>query len=158
MRTTEEGILLIKSFENCRLTAYKGLDSLWTLGWGRVGRGIKEDDTCTQDQADQWLMDDVSECERAVLSYIYIQLTDNQLSAVVSFVYNVGLGFKGVKSGFLILKSGEFSSMIKYIRQGKWVLAAAEFPKWDKVDGVPCDGILRRRIAEQTLFLKSDPV
>ena len=153
MRTTSEGVLLIKGFENCSLTAYRGKDGIWTIGWGRA-RGVKEGDTCIQAQADQWFLEDLAEFERLVLACIPVNLTDNQLSALVSFVFNVGLGYKGIKDGFKVLMSGEPSTMLKCLVASNFADAGAEFPRWDKVSGVPCAGILRRRLAEQALFLK----
>lgn len=156
MRTNAQGIALIKVFESCSLTAYRGIDDRWTMGWGRA-RGISEGDQCTQAIADQWLEEDIAECERLVLNCIYVQLTDNQLSALVSFVFNVGLGYKGIKDGFFTLVSGSPSTMLKYLRLGDFARVAEEFPKWDKVGGQPCDGIYRRRMAEQMLFLTPPP-
>ena len=52
MKTSEEGIELIKHFEGCRLEAYKCSAKVWTIGWGHT-RGVKEGDTCTQEEADQ---------------------------------------------------------------------------------------------------------
>jgi lysozyme len=151
---TKEGVDLVKSFESCRLVAYRGIDDKWTIGWGR-SRNVKEGDVCSQEQADQWLEEDLADFERMILLCISPQITDNQLSALVSFTYNVGLGYKGIKDGFKVLKSGEPSSLLKYLRLLRWEMAAAEFPKWDKCGGIVVDGLLRRRMAEKALFEKT---
>lgn len=129
------------------------LARIWTIGWGHT-QGVKEGDKWSQAQADQQLMQDIAEMERIVLSCIFMQLNDNQVSALVSFTFNVGLGYKGIKDGLISLVCGRQSSLLKYIRQGNFEMAALEFPKWDKVDGLPSRGILRRRLAEQALFVK----
>ncbi len=155
MRVTTEGLDLIKSFESCVLTAqWDPLGKVWFLGWGR-SRGISEGQTCTQDQADAWLAEDVADFETYVANCVPGDtMSPNQFSAVVSFAYNVGLGQKGAKDGFMVLASGEPSTMRKCLLVADYPGAAAEFPKWDKARGVIVDGLLRRRLAEQALFLK----
>ena len=155
MRTTAEAVLLIRSFETCSLVAYQDSGGRWTLGWGRA-RGVKKNDTCTQEQADAWFLEDLAEFEMLVLACIPVHLTDNQFSALVSFVFNVGLGYKGIKDGFKVLMSGEPSTMLTCLVASDFAGAAAEFPRWDKVSGIPSTGVLRRRMAEQALFLKPD--
>src|ERR1035437_5044067 len=154
MRMTKDGIALVQSFESCSLAAYRDVTGKLTIGWGR-SRGVSEGDTCTQDQADAWLAEDLAFFELAVLACVgvgKVTLTDNHLSALISFCFNVGLGYKGVKDGFKTLKSGEPSTMLECLLKREFEWAAAEFPKWSKAGGVECAGILRRRLAEQKLF------
>lgn len=154
MRVTTEGIALIREFERCALTAYWDKPGkAWTIGWGRA-RGIKKGDMITQEEADELLDQDVSAFSLIVAHLVPAILTDNQFSALVSFCYNVGLGYPGVKDGFQVLKSGEPSTMLIQLREGNLAAAAAEFPKWSLAGGVECAGLLRRRLAEQALFLK----
>lgn len=151
---TTEGLDLIKSFESCALTAYwDEHGSCWTIGWGRA-RGIKEGDTITQAEADEFLDQDVRAFSLIVAHLVPGPLTDNQFSALVSFCYNVGLGYAGVKDGFQMLKAGGPSTMLAKLWDGDYAGAAAEFPKWDKAGGAESAGLLRRRLAEQALFLK----
>ncbi len=162
MRLTKEGLALIKSFEGCRLTAYYdgGIDEhgiphgKLTIGWGHT-RGVFEHDECTQEAADAWLLEDLAEIEGGLLQCLNgVELNDNQLSALVSFCYNVGFGKKGKKDGFLVLESGHPSAMYTLLRSGFTIAAADEFPKWSKAGGVESAGLLRRRIAEQALYRK----
>lgn len=153
MRCTTEGIQLIKDFEHCSLVAYSDAGGVLTIGWGRA-RGVQEGDTCTQEQADQWLLEDIQECENLVLAYTpHVLLTNNEISALISFLYNVGTGKKGVKDGLVELKDGGHSTLLDQILVGNFALAAAEFPKWVKIGGIPSAGLLRRRLAEKALFL-----
>lgn len=156
MRTTKEGIALIQSFESCALVAYQDQGGIWTLGWGRA-RGIIDGMTCTRDEADAWLLTDIFDFEKTIIALLpRIIFTDNQISAIVSFCYNVGFGEKGVKDGFHILKNGNLSTMFRCLQAMHLMDAAAEFPKWNKVAGVPCPGITRRRLAERALYSKPD--
>jgi lysozyme len=60
MKTSAEGIALIKKFEGCELTAYQCSASVWTIGYGHTS-GVEEGDTCTQDEAESFLQDDLEE-------------------------------------------------------------------------------------------------
>ena len=59
MRTSSKGVSLIKSFEGCRLKAYKCPAGVWTIGYGHTA-GVKEGDTITQEQADEYLRNDLA--------------------------------------------------------------------------------------------------
>lgn len=147
---------MIKSFEACRLEAYQDSGGVWTIGWGHA-RQVRRGDICTAAQAESWFLEDIGGTELIVLNCLPdVELNDNQLSALVSFVYNVGLGYKGIKDGFLSLVSGKPSTLLACLRARDFAGAAAEFPKWCKIRGTPSDGLLRRRVAEQALFLKPE--
>lgn len=154
MRTTTDGLGLIKKFEGCRLTAYQDQEGIWTIGWGCTG-GIQRGDVWTQAQADQALLDKVGDIE-IVLDNILgaAQISDAQYSALVSFCYNVGFGAQGIKDGFQCLKSGGSSHLCLYTLQGALGPAAAEFMNWCNAGGKFDPGIFDRRRAEQSLFLR----
>lgn len=150
-----DAIPLIKEFEHSSLTAYQDQGRRWTIGWGRA-RDVKPGDTCTAAQAEAWLLEDAQFFELAVLGCVgKVTLTNNQLAALTSFCFNVGLGYRGVKSGFKELIIGGPSTMLVRLRKKDFRAAADEFLRWDKVGGAPSDGLLRRREAERALFLKA---
>jgi lysozyme len=156
MRTTAEGIALVKGFEGCRLSAYKDMEGRVTLGWGRA-HGVQMGDTCTQEQADAWLLEDLQVAENLVLGCLGgVPVTDNQLSALTSFVFNVGLGEAGVKDGFYELKTGGSSTMLKCLLEQDFAEAAAQFPYWSHAGNVLVPGLLKRRLAERDLFERPD--
>lgn len=88
-----------------------------------------------------------------VEKHVTAYLNDDQGIAVTDFVFNIGPGEKGVKSGFVTLVNGQPSTLLKYINDNEFEKAAAEFPLWDHIGGVPSNGLLRRRKAEAALFL-----
>ena len=146
MEINQAGLDLIKNFEGCKLTSYQDGAGIWTIGYGHTGIEIGPDQTINQDQADAFLASDVTVTSSRLNRLIIQDLNSNQFSACVVFAYNVGVGaFRG-------------STMLTLINQGNYDAAAAEFPKWDKVAGTPCNGLLRRRLAEQALFIKPDEV
>lgn len=135
------GLRLIKSFEGCRLAAYQDQRGIWTIGYGHTGPEVHEGLTCTLAQADAWLLGDTHTASRAVLDDVHVPITQNQFDALVSFAFNVGAG------------SLAHSTLLGYLNGGHTVSAAAEFLKWDHSGGVVDLGLIRRRSAEQALFL-----
>jgi lysozyme len=77
----------------------------------------------------------------AVKALVPVLLTPNQVAALVSFVYNVGVG---------ALKS---STLRKRILAGRMDDVPAEFLKWDKAGGRKLKGLTRRREAEASCFM-----
>ena len=134
------GIALIEKFEGLRLKAYQDGAGIWTIGYGHTS-GVKEGDTCTSAQADDWLDSDIAEAEHAVNGMVHVVMTQDQFNALVSFVYNLGPN------------ALQGSTLLRLLNAGASALAAAEFLKWDHVAGIVSAGLLKRREAEQALFL-----
>jgi lysozyme len=132
---------LIKSFETLKLVAYLDQRGRWTCGWGHTGPDVVEGTTCTPEQAEEWFQQDTQAAVNGVDESIQTNVTQNQFDALVSFTFNVGVGAEG------------HSTMVKLINARNFAGAAAQFPLWDHVDGVPNAGLLCRRQAEQALFL-----
>jgi lysozyme len=159
VKTSKKGLELIKSFEGCRLRAYLDSVGVATIGWGHTA-GVKIGDTCTQAQADAWLQADLADSEEIVNRGVKVPLTQQQFDALVSFVYNIGPGLPKKKDGFLWLRAldvdgnPERSTLLRKINAGNFTGAATEFPKWAKAGGVVLPGLLRRRLAEQELFME----
>lgn len=139
MKTNQAGIDLIKHFEGLRLEAYLDTGGVPTIGYGHT-RGVRIGDTITEDQADRYLVDDLSDAERAVERYVAVPLNSNQFSALVSFTYNLGAG-----------QLSE-STLLRMLNDGYYQGASDQFKRWVYDDGVRLDGLVRRREAEQRLF------
>lgn len=140
----QSALTLIKQFEGCKLNAYPdpgtGGDP-WTIGWGATGPGIKKGLTWTQGQADARLVEDVSYFVNGVRGLLAgAPATENQLGAMVSLAYNIGLGNFGK------------STLLKLHKAGDYAGAAAEFPKWNKAAGRVMAGLTRRREAEAKVY------
>lgn len=132
---------LIKSFESFRPVAYQDQRGIWTCGWGHTGPDVVESTTCTPEQAEAWFQLDTQVAVAGIDGSLTTNVTQNQFDALVSFAFNVGVGAEA------------HSTMARLINARNFAGAAAEFPKWDHVNGVPNAGLLRRRTAEQQLFL-----
>lgn len=144
MKTNENGKNLIKSFENCRLNAYKDVTGTLTIGWGHTGSvdntpiylGMK----VSQQKADELFDMDLERFENHVNGYHdKYNFTSNEFSALVSFAYNVGsitqLTAKGTRT-----KTQIANAMLKYVYS----------------KGVKLKGLVNRRTKERNLFLSDE--
>ena len=91
---SQEGIDLIKQFEGLRLQAYRlEGEKYWTIGYGTHNSSIYEGQVITGQEAEELLMEELNKVTKQVLEYCeYLDLTQNELSALVSFTYNTGFG------------------------------------------------------------------
>jgi lysozyme len=145
MKISKEGLDLIKKFEGLRLKAYKCPAGVWTIGYGSTV-GVVGGQEITEEEAEKLLLDDVFSAWRAVMELVTVPLSQEQFDALVSFVFNVGIG------------NFSKSTLLKKLNAGDYLGAAKEFLKWDKatVNGVkkPLAGLTKRRIMEKELFLR----
>lgn len=138
---TRNGLALIKEFEGCELSAYLCPVKVWTIGWGRT-TNVKAGDKCTQQQADAWLNEEYDAFETKVRKLLKVPVTANQLGALVSFAYNVGV------------RAFANSTLVKLLNAGDHAGAAGQFARWNKGGGRVLAGLTRRRAAEAALFSK----
>jgi lysozyme len=160
MNLSDDGAALIKYFEDCKLIAYPDPHTggvPWTIGWGHT-RGVQPGDTCTQEEADAWFLEDIEPAERMIENQATVRtLEQGQFDALVSFVYNVGPGKKGVKDGLFALKTtGQESTLLRKLRTGNIEDAAKCFLHWVNPGSSVERGLLRRRVAEAALFMGED--
>ncbi|CAG9211625.1 Lysozyme [Paraburkholderia tropica] len=141
MKVNSAGILLIKQYEGLFLITYADVVGVLTIGYGHTGADVKPGLIITQTQADQLLDDDLARFEKGVSRLARVPLNPNQFSALVSFSFNLGLGNLGN------------STLLRDLNRGDYAAAANQFPRWDRAGGRELPGLLKRRRAEQALFL-----
>lgn len=144
MAPSNSGMHLTEQFEGCRYVAYfDRLGKVWTIAYGHTD-DVHEGMTCTKSQAEVWLQIDRAKASLAINRLVLPQLTQDEFDALVDFVFNLGVG--------------DFakSSLLRLINLRKFSEAAAEFDKWDHSGGKIVQGLLRRREAENALFLKDE--
>jgi len=154
MKTSAQGLDLIKEFEDCKLEAYpdpKTGGDPWTVGWGATGLGIGPGTAWTQEQADSRLIADVAQREALVSQAVTHPMTQGQFDAFVSIVFNVGQGSK-TRDGILRLKDGRPSTLLRKFNAGDISGAENEWLKWISPGSNVTKGLLRRRMAELELF------
>jgi lysozyme len=149
---SERGLTLIKSFEGLRLSSYRDSGGIWTIGYGHTG-DVRAGKTISELTALTLLQADVMDCETLLHKIVEVPLNQGQFDALVSFLFNVGPGKPGVKSGLRYLKSGSPSTLLVLLNAGRYQQAAAQFPLWMYAGGQRLPGLLRRRKEEQRLFL-----
>ena len=143
MRTSQNGIAVLKHFENCSLSAYPDPatgGAPWTIGWGHTGPEVAPGLVWTQAKADAQLLADLAAREFTVSCAVTGGVDQGQFDALVDFVYNLGAGnFEG-------------STLLKLVNAGDMAGAAAQFSRWNRAAGKPMRGLTRRRAAEAALF------
>lgn len=132
------GLNLIKSFEGCKLTAYKCLptEKYYTIGYGHYGSDVTAGMKITKEQAEELLLQDCKKAIKNVNSFMSkYNFNQNQFDALVSFAFNVGSINQLTASGTRTLE--QISSKITaYNKSGGRVIA----------------GLVKRRAKEKELF------
>jgi len=139
---------LIQEFEGYRDTGYYATDDekargIVTVGYGsthRVGHGEK----ITEEQANQFLMEDMMEAKEAVDRLVTIDLNPNQRAALTSLVFNVGQGNFAKSKALVALNTGDFDSFKRE--------AFGENDGFVYSGGVKLPGLVNRRSQEQDMF------
>lgn len=146
MQLSSNGLQLIKSFEGFRSNPYLDSANIPTIGYGTIvyddgTRVTMNDSAISELDAEQCLMYQVDQKTSSLNQMITSALNQNQFDALVSFAYNLGTN------------ALHGSTLLQYVNQSRWNEAASQFPRWDRAGGVVIAGLLRRRLAEQQLFL-----
>ncbi|HLW09772.1 MAG TPA: lysozyme [Fermentimonas sp.] len=149
MKTSSKGIELIKQHEGLRINAYLDAVGIWTIGYGHTG-GVKSGDVISEKEAEEFLRADLLTAEQA-LSRTGLMLNQNQFDALISFIFNVGVGRpkshpKG-PAGFL-----GSTLLIKARHDVNDSSIADEFRKWKYGGGRILAGLVKRREEEIKLY------
>ena len=139
MNISQEGIALIKRFEGCELEAYLDSVGIPTIAYGRI-KNVEMGDTCTQEQAEKWLEEELPEYEGYINDMVKVELEQCQFDALCSWVYN--LGPNNLKE----------STLLKVLNEGNYSSVPAEIKRWNKAGGKVLQGLMRRREADALLF------
>jgi len=132
----------IKAAEGCKLKAYLDEGGIWTVGYGQTGRHVTKDTVWTQEQADESLVHYVTPLLDVIEDLVRVEVSDNQMGALVSLAYNIGT------SAFAK------STVLRELNKKHFDEAADAFLMWRKVAGKDSPGLLKRRQRERALFLR----
>lgn len=145
MENKPTGLDIIKQFEGLKLTSYLCPAGIPTIGWGHTF-GVKLGRTISVAEAEVLLDHDYQAAQDQVERLVKIPLTENQLGALTSFVFNLGMSALAT------------STLLRKLNAGDIQGAGNEFDKWvyAKVAGVSTklNGLIARRAAEKELFLR----
>lgn len=155
MKTSANGIAVIKKFEGLETSAYPDPatgGAPWTIGYGHTGTDVRPGLVWNESHAESVLKSDLARFETLVSNALTTSITQGQFDALVSFCFNVGPGRKGVKDGLLVLKNGNPSSLLRLTNARDFDAAVRQFKYWANANGQPMKGLIRRRAAEAGLY------
>jgi lysozyme len=143
---SSEGLAMTKAFEGLRLTAYKDVAGVLTIGYGHTGTDVTPGRTITEAEATSLLMLDMAEAVTCVNHAVTSAINQAQFDALVDFCFNAGRG------NFLS------STLLKLVNLDDFVEAMAQFALWVHAGGEVVPGLVRRRKAEASLFSQSTAI
>lgn len=143
-KCNQAGINIICESEELYLKAYLCPKGIPTIGYGHTKtvthEDVKNGRIITENEADRLFLQDVMDACKDVETLVKVRLNDNQFSALVSLVFNIGEGqFKN-------------STMLRKLNQSNYPAASAEFKRWKYCKGKVLAGLVKRRQKEEDLF------
>ena len=141
MHINQAGLDLIKQFEGFRAVTYYDVGGKPTIGYGHLIKDGECFTKLTHEQAEQLLRQDVAEAEAAVKRHVKVKLNENQFSALVSWVFNLGEG------------NFASSTLLKVLNKQQYINVPEQILRWHRVGRQPIKGLIRRRAAEAMLFI-----
>lgn len=140
MKPSQACVDLVKSFEGFRANAYKCPAGVWTVGYGTT-ENVQPGDTVTEQEAEEMLMNDLTEAAAAIDDLVDVPITQRQFDALASLIYNIG------REAF------RNSTLLRLLNAGKGGHeVGAQFLRWNRAGGKVLPGLSRRRAAEAVLF------
>ena len=155
MKISENGLNIIKESEGLatllpdgRITSYPDIgygSKLYTIGYGNTryedGSKVKKGDIISEERASELLENITNGFAESVESLVKTRLNQNQFDALVSFIYNIGVG---AFSKSTILR--------KINKNPNDTSIAHEFSRWKKSNGKILNGLVARRKKESDLY------
>lgn len=146
MIITAAGISSIKQSEQCRLHTYLDSVGIPTIGWGCTeyasGEKVAIGDVMTQQQADDQFAYDLDKFSKLLTPLLKVILTDNQFSALMSLVYNIGIGNFKCSHLLQCINKNPHDPAIKAL----WY-------QWDHAGGKEVEGLEKRREREYNMYI-----
>jgi len=145
MKTSSNGLNLIKRFEGYSAIPYKDTSGRPTIGYGHLIKAGEVFGAVSNLDATNLLSGDVLWSENVVNTMVTVTINQCQFDALVDFVYNLG--------------SGNFqkSTLLSYINNNETMdKIVAQIIVWDRSANVINQGLLNRRNAEAKLYSTGD--
>lgn len=122
MTWRDDTIADIRLAEGCRLVAYQDGEGVWTIGYGHTA-GVKPGDTCSQDEAEGWLVQDVNVAYGDLISHVpwFAGAPDAVKRGLLNMCFNLGWPrLSGFKATLLSGSIGDYASMADEALNSKW--------------------------------------
>ena len=140
MHISTEGIKLIKDFEGLRTKPYICIGGYKTIGYGHLLSNDDNREYISLEEAEELLYLDINKAEDSVMRNIYIDLTQRQFDALVSFTFNLG-------SAAL-----QRSTLRQKINRNEHDQVSKEFGRWVYANGSIRAGLVKRRLIEAEMY------
>ena len=141
MKTTERLLTQLMVMEGLRLEAYEDAAGVPTIGYGHT-KDVRMGDRISEYWAKELLRDDIDEAERQVKE-LGVARNEAQLDALVSFVFNLGIGRLKESTLLRVIREGGSKADIK-----------REFKRWVYAGGKRLKGLELRREWEAKRFFE----
>ena len=163
-KINQKGIDIIKKCEGCKLESYLCPARVWTVGYGSTGKAIIEGLNITQERADELLHNDINYFE-TILNKYKLKINENQFSALISLIFNIGAGNFNTSTLLKFLKinpntkdtiklSEITGNVIKYIKNvSELNLIEYNFLRWCNAKNKGLKGLFNRRKDEYELYI-----
>lgn len=145
MKTSDEGLKMIRQAEGCVLHIYKDQAGLDTIGVGHLltmadKSSGRFNDGITEEQAMDLLREDVASTEKHVSDLVSVPLTQNQFDALVDFTFNVGRTALAT------------STLLKRLNAGDYAAVPSEMAKWNKITTFSRDQATKKIIKKRIVL------
>ncbi|MBN9564875.1 MAG: lysozyme [Alphaproteobacteria bacterium] len=140
LQISHKGLALIKHFEGFKNKPYTCPGGYVTIGYGHVVGKDQKFKTITEHEAEELLLIDAQKALQALSRLVRVPLTQPQVDAIISFIFNLGAG------------AFQRSTLRACINRGDQPQACLEFLKWIKAGGKILPGLVKRRQAEAALY------
>jgi len=148
---SNNALILIKSFEGFRLRAYQPIPGdRWTIGYGNTfyknGNAVQKGDVISSEKAaTELLKTSVVKFENSLKTNLpsTVKLNQNEYDALISFSYNVGVGWS------------QNSGLRNLLVNNNYIEASNKLLEYSFSGGKQIKGLLRRRQTERDLFLRT---
>lgn len=134
----------IKKFEGLRLMPYRCAGGVWTVGYGHTGSDFDVHRPISAASATSFFDSDLVKVETQLSGLIdesNVALTQGQFDALVSFVFNLGIGALKSSTLWRKIKSNPTDPTIP-----------DEFGRWVHAKGVRLPGLVKRRAEEAKVW------
>jgi lysozyme len=147
---TDLALELLKVFEGFKPTVYADAAGFATVGYGHKlmtnERELYADRTLSAREAEEMLRDDFRKHQNGVEARtVGISLNTDELEALTSLAFNIGVSALGS------------STVMDLLRSGSRVEAGRAFLMWRKAGGQVLPGLVKRRHVESAWFLGAAP-
>lgn len=148
MEFNYDGKKLLKELEGFRAIPYYCPADVLTVGWGHTGKDIVKNMHYTKEECEILFNKDTKRFCEDIKKLLTCELNNNQFSALVCFVYNVGTSAFRKSALLRRLNNKEIPNIV----------ARSEFPRWrwKTIHGKKEEdqGLKNRRISELALFTR----